>query len=179
MYNTARYIRLRFILANSRNPRKTCHTTTKPLTWKSTYQEYIPFPLLALHYANIMQVLQIGYITINKTRPWQENSVDGSNKVTLSTWNIAELKLCVQSNPVPRGGNLAVSCEIPSICRTLNTQQLLCRCLRTSRETSSTAAMASRVQRYGDKNIHTDRETDKSEMWVISDQQTPAEHDVR
>lgn len=68
-YNFPLYIPSRFIVANSRNPRKTCHTTTKPLTWKSTYQEYTPFPHLALHYANIMQVLQIGYISINKTRP--------------------------------------------------------------------------------------------------------------
>ena len=172
MYNIAGYIRLRFILANSRNPRKTCHTTTKPLTWKSTYQEYIPFPFLALHYANIMQVLHIGYITINKTRPWQENSVDDSNKVTLSTWKIAELKLCVQSNPVPRRENLAVSCEIPRICRALNIQQLLCTCLRTSHKTSITAAIASSVQRYGDKNIHTDRQT-------YPDHQTPVEHEVR
>lgn len=161
MYNIPVYIRLRFILANSRNPRKTCHTTTKPLTWKSTYQEYIHFPLLALHYANIMQVLQIGYITINKTRPWQVNSVERSNKVTLRTWNITWLKLCVQSNPVPRGVNLAVSCEIPSIYWTLNTQKLLRRRLRTSRKTSITVVMVSSVQRYGEKNIHTDVLTDR------------------
>jgi hypothetical protein len=39
--------------------------------------------------------------------------------------------------------------------------------------------MASSVQRHGDKDIQTDRETNKNEMWVISNHQTPAKHEVR
>jgi hypothetical protein len=51
LYNFPVHIQPRFTLAPPRNTSKTCHTTTKPLTWNSTYQEYIPCVM------HIMQIL--------------------------------------------------------------------------------------------------------------------------
>jgi hypothetical protein len=51
VYNFLVHILRRFTLAPPRNTRKTCHTTTKPLTGKSTYQENTPCVI------HIMQIL--------------------------------------------------------------------------------------------------------------------------